>query len=314
MIEVQPAAEMLAHPEAQHVPVYTVTDTKRGRVFTFDDVLFHDDRPPCDKTVVALYKSSTSDRVLLVKTIADPASSEIGMVDHLNFALDHDVLREIMCSARVLWRPRLRRRKHAEDDAPKPRNFYAVALSHAGNTLHSRMRFMTRPARLAVLLRVCGACTTLMTRAHVVYLDMKPSNVCLVDDDPATTRLIDYGSLSLIDTTEGVATYPPPEYPFGVDVAANETVQAYALAVLVVVVLNPTRDTEYPLRFRNINDTPVERAAEQLEGAIAQTIVNFNQQRCCRLLQDAVVSCLRRQGSVEALQAALEYEVKTCTS
>jgi len=307
-IEVSPAPDMHVYADDEVVPVYTVRDSKRKCTFVFDEVVFQDDRPWHERTVVSVYKCDADRRHILVKTLFDPVN-EITMVDHLNTCLSRDRMGELLCGARVLWRVKGRQPKSAS--MIKPRHFWAVALEYAGDTFHSRVRHMTRAARLAVLCRVCQICKTLMTVASVVYTDLKGSNACLVDDNPATIKLIDYGSMALIDTNDGVATYPPPSCPFGVDVTGGEATQAYVLATFVIISLNPAKSVEYPLRFRDASKNSAEQATRSLHDAVEKTLAKFADAEPG--LHAAVAECLRERGTVELLLEALKSESEKCT-
>jgi hypothetical protein len=79
------------------------------------------------------------------------------------------------------------------------------------------------------------ACLRLF-RLGWAYLDLKPANVLYLGRsfNDMQLSLCDYGGLALLGAADGVATYPPPEFPYGTDVRATERAVVYGLGVLLV--------------------------------------------------------------------------------
>ena len=114
--------------------------------------------------------------------------------------------------------------------------YYGEPLSRAG-TLEHRVA-------LGIVYEVSKKCRELLD-IGLAYTDMKPANVLFLEG--RGIFLCDYGSLAPVGVNDGSATYPPPEFPRGTNVPANEAAVVYGLGALMVCLCFPY--FERSLRF-----------------------------------------------------------------
>jgi serine/threonine protein kinase len=133
-----------------------------------------------------------------------------------------------------------------------PKHYSVVLMHYAGqplNTLNLKQCGALCGAKAMFVTRgVASTCLRLYENGFV-YSDLKPANVLYAGLDYNTIRLTlcDYGSLAAVGATDAVATYPPPEHPFGTSVHATERAVVYGLGVLLVCLF--AADLEYSLRY-----------------------------------------------------------------
>jgi hypothetical protein len=287
------------------VPTFTLQDDAGDRLYTFERIIHHDARLSwMDQNIVSMYTCAKTKASCLIKTMYKEADQEVAMIDHVNATCPPETRAKLLCRARVLWRGREKKKGTLH-----PRNFWAVELEFAGIPLFARMKQMSKVGLLCVCLRVIDICATLKDVCNVVYLDMKPSNVCInaEEDGEHLVRLIDYGSMALLDTLDGVATYPPPSAPYGTEVLANEQTQAYVLAVLVIVCLHPDRTTEFSLRFKDLNAFEwMNQAKAALEKAGKDAVQSLQIPE----LENALTLCLEERGTIKGLKRAVQAYLK----
>jgi hypothetical protein len=115
-------------------------------------------------------------------------------------------------------------------------NFTAVAM-HDGGLALSFFEVQQPKEALDVLAVFCRKCRELFERGFA-YTDMKPDNALHCPSERSFV-LCDYGSVCPLGGTDAVCTFPPPEYPKGKHVPANERVIIYGLGVLMAGLIFP---------------------------------------------------------------------------
>jgi hypothetical protein len=142
-----------------------------------------------------------------------------------------------------------------------------LTLSDGGDARH----------KVALVLHVAKACNKLY-EAGLCYLDLKCENVGWHKGKPL---LLDYGSLFRTGSCDGVASYPPPAHPTGIDVLACERNVVWGLGVLLLMLL---QGASLRAHFRHLkqNETRCLRTA-------ARSAVDAVQDDALRLLLTALL-------------------------
>ena len=123
------------------------------------------------------------------------------------------------------------------------KNYSVIVMPYLGDSL-ARFTGIGAETALGIVKQVAEKCAHLYA-AGFAYTDMKPANVLYHSTYGIT--LCDYGGLAPLGLDTASATYPPPEYPRGLNVPANETTVVYGLGVLLVCLL--TQTVEKNIRF-----------------------------------------------------------------
>ena len=226
-----------------HFPIYTLTDTRTGRVLNFFKHISGGKAEDPTGACVTAYHDGDG-RVVVVKTL--PAEDETNEA-----MLVHQVTQLRQCLKGAMVNARLARvAQEPEDGRPSyaPKHYSVVLMHYAGQPLTTLNLKMCSGKAMFVTRGVAATCLRLFENGYV-YADMKPANVLYAGLDYDTIRLTlcDYGGLAPLGATDAVATYPPPEHPFGTNVHATERAVTYGLGVLLVCLLSET--LEYDLRF-----------------------------------------------------------------
>jgi hypothetical protein len=190
------------------------------------------------------------------------------------------------------------------DAATDPRHYSVVIMHYGGQPLTTLKIDGSSDKVMFVTRGVAASCLRLFENGFV-YVDMKPANVVYFGPnyDAIRLSLCDYGALAQIGATDALATYPPPEHPYGTDVHANERAVVYGLGVLLVCLY--TDDLEYELRFMNKSRSKKGEKAERFFARTGDAVLAM-QVSCAKVLD-----VLRdRDGAIAAL-VELAWQPKT---
>lgn len=232
-----------------YFPTFTLRDTATGRTLKFSKYISGGRSDDPSGACVTAYEDTESGAVVIVKSLPhDDDSNEAVMVNRVTQL--YGCLRGAMVMARLA---RVAQAPISEDHR-SPVNYSVVLMHYAGQPLTTLNLRGCRSKSVFVAKGVAKTCLRLFENG-VVYTDLKPANVLYVGLNYNTVRLVlcDYGGLAPLGATDAVATYPPPEHPFGTNVRATERAVVYGLGVLLVCLF--TEDQEYYLRFMKREST-----------------------------------------------------------
>ena len=138
-------------------------------------------------------------------------------------------------------------RPQGADQELRPENYTVVLMRFGGEPMCTVMLHKPHLA-LAVAAKLLHVVSKLYALG-LAYTDMKSTNVLIHQDDAYSMRMVlcDYGSISYVGEQDGVATYPPPENPYGTGIVASERAVAYGIGSLLALAFAP--DLEKSLRF-----------------------------------------------------------------
>ena len=285
-----------------HFPTYTLTDTKTGRVLKFFKHINGGKAEDPAGACVTAYQDGEG-RVVIVKTLpAEDDTNEVMLVHRVTQL--RQCLKGAMVNARLA---RVAQEPGCGKSSCDPRHYSVVLMHYAGQPLTTLNLKRCSPKAMFVTRGVAMTCLRLFENGFV-YADMKPANVLYAGLDYNTIRLTlcDYGGLAPVGATDAVATYPPPEHPFGTGVHATERAVVYGLGVLLVCLL--TEDLEYDLRYLKRDKNKKGRCRNENGRAHACTsdAVLVMQLAC-----DKVIGALRAQDEGIARLVQLAWHPKT---
>jgi serine/threonine protein kinase len=225
-----------------HFPFFLLTDVRTREVYEFYSHISGGKAKEPEGACVTAYRCHDTGSVVIVKALPhDDETNEAARVHRVTQLRAH--LKGCMATAhlaRVATPP-----MSGEELGP---DHYSVVLMHyAGQPLYS-MNLSARSVALSVTRSVARTCGRLYNHG-LVYVDIKPANVLyqMIGEESIWLTLCDYGSLAEKGATDAVATYPPPEHPYGTGVHATERALVYGLGMLLVCLF--ARDQEEQLRF-----------------------------------------------------------------
>ena len=251
-VVVEPASMVRMHVSKKnecYFPTFTLRDTATGRTLNFSEHMSGGRVNDPSGACVTCYQDAQSGAVVIVKSLPhDDDSNEAVMVHRVTQL--KGCLRGAMvsaCLARVAQVP-------ISDNHRTPNNYSVVLMHYAGQPLTTLNLRGCRSKAVFVAKGVAKTCLRLFENGFV-YTDLKPANVLYVglNYNTVSLALCDYGGLAPLGATDAVATYPPPEHPFGTNVRATERAVVYGLGVLLVCLF--TEDQEYHLRFMKREST-----------------------------------------------------------
>lgn len=227
IVDPTPNMEMVVFQgQDRAVPLFR-TATANGDEFLLDSVIATEADPK--GIAVATYTNGAGEIVVLKTLPYDDNTSESEKVEQIN-ALGSNVL-GTMVQARVVHQAK----KKSFGEKLEPRHFTAVAMDHGGVTLddYNFGNDYTPGHALLLLLVLAKMCKRLYAHG-LAYLDLKVQNV-LVDVVKGSTSVLfcDFGSLAKVGESAS-ATYPPPSFPLGTHVLANEASVLHGLGALLV--------------------------------------------------------------------------------
>jgi serine/threonine protein kinase len=262
---------------AAGVPIYVVRNRYTGEHFIFKSSI-SGARQQNGTPHVAHYVGARSGERIIVKALPhDEASYEENIITRR----EHEC-RVLMVPARIAHKaviPSIGAEVSAQNYTVVLMPYYGEPLSRASNLQHL-------PA-LGVVYEVSQKCADLL-ELGLAYTDMKPANVLFFEDRGVS--LCDYGSLVPVGANDGSATYPPPEYPRGTNVPANEASVVYGLGALLVCLC-------FPYFERHLRYVP---AATEANEHLATAAVALG----CR---DAV-ELMKRRGSAASRALATAWK------
>jgi hypothetical protein len=291
------------HGDACHFPLYTLTDTKNGRVFKFFKYVSGGKAHEPDGACVTAYQDDGG-RVVIVKTLPAEDVTNEAMLVHQVTQL-RQCLNGAMVNARLA---RVAQEPGCNRSSCDPKHYSVVLMHYAGQPLTTLDLKMNTNKAMFVTRGVALTCLRLYENGFV-YSDMKPANVLYAGLHYKTMRLTlcDYGGLAALGATDAVSTYPPPEHPFGTNVHAAERVVVYGLGVLLVCLF--TADLEYSLRFlmkrENKKKVKCQRENGRVHTRTADAVLAM--QMAC----DKVIGALRAQDEGVARIVQLAWRPKT---
>jgi hypothetical protein len=179
-----------------------------------------------DDPVVSYYRLGS--RRLILKSI--PHGDSMGELQAVR-ALEAAPMAGVIVPARIVHDA-----VAPEDGKVGPSNFTVVAMPDGGRALTS---FSAGGDTVALYVTglVCRKVRELFG-VGLAYTDLKPDNV-LHNPKLSSFVLCDYGSLVPLGCALGVSTYPPPEWPLGMEVLACERAVIYGLGVVLAASLHP---------------------------------------------------------------------------
>jgi hypothetical protein len=285
-----------------YFPTYTLTDTKTGRVLKFFKHINGGKADDPTGACVTAYQDGDG-RVVIVKTLPAEDDTNEAMLVHQVTQL-RQCLKGAMVNARLA---RVAQEPGCGKVSCDPKHYSVVLMHYAGQTLTTLNLKQCSAKAMFVTRGVALTCLRLYENGFV-YADMKPANVLYAGLDYNTIRLTlcDYGGLAPVGATDAVATYPPPEHPFGTSVHATERAVVYGLGVLLVCLF--TEDLEYNLRFlkREKNKKGKYHKDNGRVHACSSDAVLAMQMAC-----DKVIGALRAQDESIARVVQLAWHPKT---
>ena len=244
---------------AHVLPVYRLLDAATGESYEFAEVLAGGEEDDPHGVCVALYRCSAAPHgVLVVKTLGyDDNTGEAAKVHAV--ACAGAAVAGCMVPARVAQRAEV----PAPGEAYGPEHYTVVLMAHGGRPLTRLAQGGDRELLLAALRAVHAAAARLL-RAGLAYVDLKMANALYLrnaDGAGVTVVLCDYGGLAPLGSPDAVATYPPPQHPRGVRVAASAGTVMHGMGALLVSCfyedLEPTLRYVKPNRKRLRDVAPV---------------------------------------------------------
>lgn len=280
-------------------PLYTLTDTKTRRVFTFFKHINGGKADDPTGACVTAYQDDDG-RVVIVKTLPAEDDTNEAMLVHQVTQL-RQCLKGAMVSARLA---RVAQEPGCNRSSCDPKHYSVVLMHYAGQPLTTLNLKQCSAKAMFVTRGVALTCLRLYENGFV-YADMKPANVLYAGLDYNTIRLTlcDYGGLAAVGATDAVATYPPPEHPFGTSVHATERAVVYGLGVLLVCLF--TDDLEYQLRFLKRDKNRKGKENGRVHACTADAVLAM--QMAC----DKVIGALRAQDEGVARLVQLAWHPKT---
>ena len=213
-------------------PDYDVIDGRTGEEYAFC-MLISGGRDP-DQPVVTGY-SRTKDRynthVLVLKMVPPLDDS------HEEYFVPLASYSEVMVPAHIARAGE----SFVQGGILGPQHYTVVVMHHAGDSLHERVPLPPCDA-LRTTLSILRSCRVLQT-LNLAYVDLKPCNVMTGGLSPwakydKSPRMCDYGAMDDMGSTRAAATYPPPEYPRGLGVLADEHTMAHGLGVFLIALVS----------------------------------------------------------------------------
>ena len=223
------------HRGTVHVlPVYRLLEASSGASYEYADVLHGGEEDDPQGACVALYRCRSAPYgALVVKTLwhRDNTGEEVRLRAVISAG---DAVHGCMVPARVAQRGKT----PAPGQECGPEHYTVVLMPYFGKPMTHLAADGDRTLLLDALRAVHAACERLL-RAGLAYVDLKLSNVLCecdgVDDDRAlTVVLCDYGGLAALGSPDAVASYPPPQHPRGVRVAASEATVMHGFGAMLV--------------------------------------------------------------------------------
>ena len=285
-------------------PTYTLHDKSTGRVLEFSEHVSGGKLDDPAGACVAAYKDPSSGAVVMVKTLChNDTTNETALVRWLS---REGCLEGIMVEAHVGREARARLAPRA-GAALTPLHYGVVLMHYAGQPL-TTLNMGGAPQKAAFVTRgVAAACAKLLA-CGLAHVDLKPANVLYsgLDYDSLRLTLCDYGGLAPLGSGHGMATYPPPEHPFGTHVHAGERVMVYQLGVLLVCLF--TDHLEKHLRYRKPCDAARQGVASLKLGLACNKVLR------ALYVQDTTIAALvqlawQPQTTIQQLIYALDYAV-----
>jgi serine/threonine protein kinase len=212
---------------ATGVPIYTLRNRFTGEHFVFKCLISGGGRQ-VGAPYVAQYVGARSGERIIVKALPhDEASYEEVII-----LQRENECQELMVPARIAHRAVIPK----EGDTPSAHNYTIVLMPYYGEPL-SRVSNLQHLPALGIVYEISKKCMDLL-EIGLAYTDMKPANVLFLEGRGVS--LCDYGGLAPVGSKDGSATYPPPEYPRGTNVPANEASVVYGLGALMVCLCFPS--------------------------------------------------------------------------
>lgn len=264
--------------------------------FVFDSLIFNDRTTLGFPTMVALYTCRAIGQTVCLKTTGWHENEEADMVDTYNKKLKGS---GAMVPARVVHRAQ---KFQPLDKVVLPVHHNAIAMAYLGITLYQAE--LPFHQTVEVVIRVARQCMALL-KAGLCYTDLKPCNVCV--DASLHVSLIDYGSLYVLGATDCTATYPPPAYPYGVDIVGDEHAVVHGLGVLLALSLGASGCSTF-IGYEPRLSASKAQASERIKRNISSILAVCHHKRLRGVYFDSMVSPTTIRHFVASLHGLLAHE------
>jgi serine/threonine protein kinase len=249
---------VIPHPsfycvDEHHVPKYRVSSPDGQHTYEFHKLIYAEKRTPLFNAV-AVYKCTTLDVCICIKTTPYTEHEEVYDIYHINSVMSESTL--CITPAYVAYNALL----PETGVAIQPLHFNAIVMPFYPYTLHKTIPVLLAD-KIQCILQITRQCINLYHLGYC-YLDIKPANIVRTHT-MGEYLLIDYGSLRCIGATDGQATFPPPCYPSGTNVRADEGSVVYGIGVLLVAVLQSSLFDARQFMYENVANRTAARNVER---------------------------------------------------